>query len=156
MKASAIESLPRMTALGRFHAALAKPTLDGGWVVAASEHHARDHDAVAARCQSFFDASQNLREPRALAGVHDEPDAARAAPDQTLRRHRRRVAELLHRSFHASPDRLAGSTAVEHSRYGADAHGSTLCGLNDGGRLDRKSTRLNSSHVKISYAVFCL
>src|SRR5690606_41551159 len=24
------------------------------------------------------------------------------------------------------------------------------------GRLDRKSTRLNSSHVKISYAVFCL
>src|SRR5690606_39881237 len=25
-----------------------------------------------------------------------------------------------------------------------------------GGRSDRKSTRLNSSHVKISYAVFCL
>src|SRR5690606_41888832 len=28
-----------------------------------------------------------------------------------------------------------------------------LAGL--GGALDRKSTRLNSSHVKISYAVFC-
>src|SRR5690606_40003998 len=26
----------------------------------------------------------------------------------------------------------------------------------DGVSLDRKSTRLNSSHVKISYAVFCL
>src|SRR5690606_40314544 len=25
-----------------------------------------------------------------------------------------------------------------------------------GGDIDRKSTRLNSSHVKISYAVFCL
>src|SRR5436305_2389369 len=25
-----------------------------------------------------------------------------------------------------------------------------------GGRRDRKSTRLNSSHVRISYAVFCL
>src|SRR5690606_41275664 len=25
-----------------------------------------------------------------------------------------------------------------------------------GSRIDRKSTRLNSSHVKISYAVFCL
>src|SRR6266403_5491417 len=25
-----------------------------------------------------------------------------------------------------------------------------------GGRRDRKSTRLNSSHVEISYAVFCL
>src|SRR5690606_40322295 len=27
---------------------------------------------------------------------------------------------------------------------------------NSGGTRDRKSTRLNSSHVKISYAVFCL
>src|SRR5699024_11863793 len=26
----------------------------------------------------------------------------------------------------------------------------------NGGRSDRKSTRLNSSHVSISYAVFCL
>src|SRR5690606_39406958 len=26
----------------------------------------------------------------------------------------------------------------------------------DGGTLDRKRTRLNSSHAKISYAVFCL
>src|SRR5437667_9529630 len=25
-----------------------------------------------------------------------------------------------------------------------------------GGRIDRKSTRLNSSHITISYAVFCL
>src|SRR5690606_41771470 len=29
-------------------------------------------------------------------------------------------------------------------------------GLDPGGTADRKSTRLNSSHVKISYAVFCL
>src|SRR5699024_12180531 len=28
--------------------------------------------------------------------------------------------------------------------------------LEQGGELDRKSTRLNSSHVSISYAVFCL
>src|SRR5699024_11722709 len=28
--------------------------------------------------------------------------------------------------------------------------------LNQTGRADRKSTRLNSSHVSISYAVFCL
>src|SRR5256885_15397636 len=28
--------------------------------------------------------------------------------------------------------------------------------LADGGALDRKSTRLNSSHLVISYAVFCL
>src|SRR5690606_41582729 len=29
-------------------------------------------------------------------------------------------------------------------------------GVGDGGVQDRKSTRLNSSHVKSSYAVFCL
>src|SRR5690349_23410547 len=29
-------------------------------------------------------------------------------------------------------------------------------GILDGVRVDRKSTRLNSSHVEISYAVFCL
>src|SRR5690554_7790313 len=29
-------------------------------------------------------------------------------------------------------------------------------GLADAGQGDRKSTRLNSSHVRISYAVFCL
>src|SRR5690606_42142458 len=33
--------------------------------------------------------------------------------------------------------------------------GSQLCHLAKGSK-DRKSTRLNSSHVKISYAVFCL
>src|SRR5690606_42120149 len=32
-----------------------------------------------------------------------------------------------------------------------------FAGLQEGARVeDRKSTRLNSSHVKISYAVFCL
>src|SRR5690606_41770049 len=31
-----------------------------------------------------------------------------------------------------------------------------IVGGEDTGREDRKSTRLNSSHVKISYAVFCL
>src|SRR3989442_5419650 len=31
-----------------------------------------------------------------------------------------------------------------------------VAGLGTGGTLDRKSTRLNSSHVRISYAVFCL
>src|SRR5690606_39594401 len=31
-----------------------------------------------------------------------------------------------------------------------------VAGLNVVSRKDRKSTRLNSSHVKISYAVFCL
>src|SRR5699024_12786800 len=37
---------------------------------------------------------------------------------------------------------------------GIDAH--FLQGMESGGMRDRKSTRLNSSHVSISYAVFCL
>src|SRR5262245_62968363 len=32
----------------------------------------------------------------------------------------------------------------------------TFCGFALGRALDRKSTRLNSSHLGISYAVFCL
>src|SRR5688572_31096883 len=41
------------------------------------------------------------------------------------------------------------------TRRGSNAH---LSGLASTGfrRLDRKSTRLNSSHSQISYAVFCL
>src|SRR5690606_39382052 len=39
-------------------------------------------------------------------------------------------------------------------------HGQTMIRLHEVGKgaqgIDRKSTRLNSSHVKISYAVFCL
>src|SRR5699024_12460667 len=34
--------------------------------------------------------------------------------------------------------------------------GGLLRGVNDFPKRDRKSTRLNSSHVSISYAVFCL
>src|SRR3712207_6871250 len=43
---------------------------------------------------------------------------------------------------HTCPARLFGSTVGRHG-------GETLL-------LDRKSTRLNSSHANISYAVFCL
>src|SRR5690606_41152061 len=47
-------------------------------------------------------------------------------------------------------DRLGGHTAQPLAHH-ADERG--RIGVR---RLDRKSTRLNSSHVKISYAVFCL
>src|SRR2546430_3973529 len=36
------------------------------------------------------------------------------------------------------------------------ASGDTNFGVNQGNNPDRKSTRLNSSHSQISYAVFCL
>src|SRR5690554_7561550 len=37
-----------------------------------------------------------------------------------------------------------------------DAQGAVVVGFGDLKGRDRKSTRLNSSHVRISYAVFCL
>src|SRR5207302_8421322 len=43
-----------------------------------------------------------------------------------------------------------------HWLRGSRSSRSARAGQSDLGREDRKSTRLNSSHVKISYAVFCL
>src|SRR5690625_6136259 len=45
---------------------------------------------------------------------------------------------------------------VFHNQEGAVILISNLPQLNLRHKLDRKSTRLNSSHVAISYAVFCL
>src|SRR5438270_2213306 len=44
----------------------------------------------------------------------------------------------------------------EEMIYVLDGRGSTAVWNNAGQRTDRKSTRLNSSHSQISYAVFCL
>src|SRR5690606_42062030 len=53
-----------------------------------------------------------------------------------------------------------GPGVMEAANRGALEAGGRSVGLGidppPQGRLDRKSTRLNSSHVKISYAVFCL
>src|SRR6266498_1618725 len=60
------------------------------------------------------------------------------------------VAETLHLSFNRvqftpdlMPSDITGTDIIEED-------------LTTGKRADRKSTRLNSSHVRISYAVFCL
>src|SRR3712207_9340435 len=44
------------------------------------------------------------------------------------------------------------------AKWGVDANKVGIVGFSAGGHLasDRKSTRLNSSHANISYAVFCL
>src|SRR3712207_7924218 len=53
---------------------------------------------------------------------------------------------------------LVGESPAEQLQYLALARGQGFGELFDGGcgALDRKSTRLNSSHANISYAVFCL
>src|SRR5207302_11511880 len=73
------------------------------------------------------------RSPRAISSPLSAEGASTSSPP-TRPTSRRPISRCSHRTFaitsHTSP-----STAE---------------------RTDRKSTRLNSSHVKISYAVFCL
>src|SRR3712207_9325173 len=53
--------------------------------------------------------------------------------------------------------RAGQRTAARRARRPRCVHGRILRGrLRNSGVLDRKSTRLNSSHANISYAVFCL
>src|SRR5690606_40343715 len=51
---------------------------------------------------------------------------------------------------------LAVARLVGPRRYNRAKLEPYECGIEPTPRPDRKSTRLNSSHVKISYAVFCL
>src|SRR3712207_8712564 len=59
-----------------------------------------------------------------------------------------------------TPADLCPRSAVERSPWGGACSGCLADLRPDGargdGRGDRKSTRLNSSHANISYAVFCL
>src|SRR5439155_12887164 len=57
------------------------------------------------------------------------------------------AASLAYRAYHAVPEWRASDGTLVNAALGF---------LNFLSRLDRKSTRLNSSHVAISYAVFCL
>src|SRR5437773_9747141 len=57
---------------------------------------------------------------------------------------------LLHRVLDAEPQRVAVAE-VRADRLGQERNGD-----DDVLEADRKSTRLNSSHITISYAVFCL
>src|SRR5690606_42165655 len=68
----------------------------------------------------------------------------------------------LFRSLGGRTDAHAGGSALDRScpllgdNAIRDAGGVRPSPPGCAGQLDRKSTRLNSSHVKISYAVFCL
>src|SRR5207302_8431991 len=60
----------------------------------------------------------------------------------------------LFRSDLNTPDASGLCATAEETAVLAPSHESEH--LQSSGERDRKSTRLNSSHVKISYAVFCL
>src|SRR5690554_7085620 len=57
--------------------------------------------------------------------------------------------------FHIDPKKLEAFNS-QHSTEELEAYLKAWEKVCKGGTEDRKSTRLNSSHVRISYAVFCL
>src|SRR5437773_9712944 len=78
---------------------------------------------------------------------HDE-DALRGGPDflELLLEATEEVRVLRVNPAHVGGDGLAQLRQIEHPRLAVVLHLAK----------DRKSTRLNSSHITISYAVFCL
>src|SRR2546422_7744171 len=90
------------------------------------------------RCRYFFFFNDTATTEIYTLSLHD------ALPISVVHHDRGRVREL----------RLS---SVERPPRGQPARGRLLAPvLDDQRRLDRKSTRLNSSHGYISYAVFCL
>src|SRR2546426_6104968 len=59
-------------------------------------------------------------------------------------------------SHPSARERDRPDAAAEHDDEGVAPDGGDRDDGDPGGYLDRKSTRLNSSHLVISYAVFCL
>src|SRR3712207_7423034 len=85
------------------------------------------------------------------------PPRSTLFPYTTLFRSQRPVTELLPRSAQrhepvSAPDRLPLVAALPHVWL----PGRSLQAQPQTSPEDRKSTRLNSSHANISYAVFCL
>src|SRR5690606_41881237 len=65
------------------------------------------------------------------------------------------VSQFPQQQFNQTADRRSLKPSLGVSCFDCHANGHTNAGTHLVGE-DRKSTRLNSSHVKISYAVFCL
>src|SRR5690606_40381631 len=81
--------------------------------------------------------------------------ARRAAVEARARRRRAGHRQRADRVAAALPVRALGQAAREGELRRADGVSSRVGAPRPRGRRDRKSTRLNSSHVKIAYAGFC-
>src|SRR3712207_7811315 len=81
------------------------------------------------------------------------PPRSTLFPYTTLFRSRRTHGDGARRAGHRGGAVDGGA----HHGFGAEAVAAPAAALHaDHARRDRKSTRLNSSHANISYAVFCL
>src|SRR3989454_1562456 len=80
------------------------------------------------------------------------PPRSTLFPYTTLFRSQRDRAAKIH-AIHGKLNHARGDTASSHGRIAHDGRKHHRLAVDQG---DRKSTRLNSSHLVISYAVFCL
>src|SRR5690606_41306914 len=98
-------------------------------------------------------ASRDLRDHVLDDGAHPVLAAAHAAPEFRDQSELSKLGlePLAHGAIRRSADGVRPPIPEQALERRACALGGELRG-----REDRKSTRLNSSHVKISYAVFCL
>src|SRR5690554_7664245 len=85
----------------------------------------------------------------ALIGVEHRHHA------HALAHHRAGHHAAAHHASHHAGAHAALAAAAHHAPHHAGAH-AALAATAHHSSQDRKSTRLNSSHVRISYAVFCL
>src|SRR3712207_6912955 len=83
------------------------------------------------------------------------PPRSTLFPYTTLFRSHSRVRCLFHRDGLRATDKPVGSHERDRARVG-ESHRNGIRAVPGEDRQDRKSTRLNSSHANISYAVFCL
>src|SRR5256885_7339308 len=80
----------------------------------------------------------------------------RRPPRSTLFPYTTLFRSLLQTHFGRTRMALQAFAMRQHRGDAAQGLGALLADLDEAGSLDRKSTRLNSSHLVISYAVFCL
>src|SRR5690554_7482388 len=85
--------------------------------------------------ENGHDARLWVRDPETVAAINEQRENTRYMPGQAL------------------PEGLLATESLEEALDGATL---VFVALPSKAFADRKSTRLNSSHVRISYAVFCL
>src|SRR5690606_39846704 len=105
------------------------------------------------RCSECPCVCHNGRAPTELypLSLHDALPISDREARRIFQQHAQAFARYRQRSAAANVAVLASDGAAAEGGISANDSGTAASAA-----VDRKSTRLNSSHVKISYAVFCL
>src|SRR5205085_9989346 len=103
-------------------------------------------------CSHYFSFFSHAPAPH--RDLHSFP--TRRSSDLADQSHRRKAAARPAAAGRRAAEGAIPQRAARQALVQAGGHGFTLGALSRNVVIDRKSTRLNSSHSQISYAVFCL